>query len=39
MEAIPVLDHERIRELAQIGLMAARRCDIQTAEVIFSARP
>ena len=37
MEAIPVLDHERIRELAQIGLMAARRCDIQTAEVIFSA--
>lgn len=37
MEAIPILAHERIRELAQIGLMAARRCDTQTAEVIFSA--
>ncbi len=28
---------DRLRELAQIGVMAARRCDVSTAEVIFGA--
>ncbi len=36
MQDIP-LAHEQIRILAQIGLMAARRCDTDTAEVIFAA--
>lgn len=33
----PALDHEQVRALAQVGLMAARRCDVNTAEVIFAA--
>lgn len=32
-----LLNHEQVRVLAQIGLMAARRCDTDTAEVIFAA--
>ncbi len=31
------LNHEQVRTLAQIGLMAARRCDTDCAEVIFAA--
>ncbi len=34
---VPPSSPDRIRELAQIGLMAARRCDLATAEAIFSA--
>lgn len=36
MSALPS-SPERIRELAQVGVMAARRCDVSTAEVIFGA--
>lgn len=37
-QAVPApLAHDRVRDLAQVGLMAARRCDIDTAEIIFSA--
>ncbi len=37
MERVIPLAHETIRCLAQVGLMAARSCDIDTAEVIFAA--
>lgn len=37
MEQNLPLAHEEIRVLAQVGLMAARACDTDTAEVIFSA--
>lgn len=32
-----LLPHEQIRALAEIGIMAARRRDVDTAEVIFRA--